>query len=92
MVHVEVETTPLIGTGQHLFPDVHQSLEKAGFKLLATDQPLDHVQFNALFVRSELLQAHAGAIRALLTLTWIPRSARRTVSGMIPERVKQWLR
>lgn len=74
VLHVEVETTPCIGASQHLFADVRRCLEPR-FRLLATDQPLEYAQFNAIFVREKLLRRHAPAIRAWLSLAWLRRRA-----------------
>ena len=73
MLHVEVETTPCIGAGQHLFPDVRRCLEQSGFRLLATDHPLEYAQFNALFLRQELMRTHAVSIGARLALARLRR-------------------
>jgi FkbM family methyltransferase len=79
MLHVEVETTPCIAAGQHLFPDVHRCLEQAGFRLLATDHPLEYPQFNALFVRAELMHTHAASIGARLALARLRRCVGRVL-------------
>ena len=65
MLHVEVETVPLIGAKQKLLPDIERLLD-ADFALLATDHPRDWSQLNALFVRKDALRAHAAEIRAHL--------------------------
>jgi len=54
LLHVEVETSPCIGSNQTLYPEVKALLQRLGFAELATDQALSHVQFNALFVRCDL--------------------------------------
>jgi FkbM family methyltransferase len=73
LLHVEVETTPCIGAHQHLFAEVRDNLQRARFDLLATDQRLDQAQFNALFVRRDLVEARAARIQALLALAWLRR-------------------
>jgi FkbM family methyltransferase len=55
LLHVEVETEPCIGTGQRLYPAVKASLEQLGFAELATDHSRRCTQFNALFLRSDLV-------------------------------------
>jgi len=86
MLHVEVETEPCIGANQRLFRDVEALLVDAGFALLATDQPCAATQFNALFVRADLLRgaaawrvAGARLHRAIKTAVrpLVPRSLRR---------------
>jgi FkbM family methyltransferase len=89
MLHVEVETTPCIGVHQHLFPDVCRCLEQAGFRLLATDKPVEHVQFNALFVRADVLRDRAIRIRAWLALAWLRRSVKRVALACVPSRVRK---
>jgi FkbM family methyltransferase len=54
LVHVEVETSPCIGAEQRLYPQVKALLKQLGLAEVATDQARSHVQFNALFVRSDL--------------------------------------
>lgn len=84
LLHVEVEAVPCIGPAQKLFRDVLNQLEQAGFELLATDAPTDSVQFNALFVRGELLRARAPQIRAWLVLAWLRRRAGRLARKLRP--------
>ena len=62
MLHVEVEIEPIIGTDQKLFADVERVLAAAGFAVLATDQARESLQFNVLFVRTDLLRAKAREI------------------------------
>jgi FkbM family methyltransferase len=54
LLHVEVETAPLISPGQKLHSDVRALLAKFGFVEIGTDQSQRMVQFNALYVRSGL--------------------------------------
>jgi FkbM family methyltransferase len=63
LIHVEVETAAIIGANQKLFTDVDMALTDAGFTLLATDQPIDRRQFNALYVRADVLRDRATRIR-----------------------------
>lgn len=86
LVHVEVESAPCIGAGQHLFADVLRCLEQAGFELLATDHPLEQLQFNALFVRRDLARAHAAPIRAWLALAWLRRHTALLMRRIVPAR------
>jgi FkbM family methyltransferase len=88
LLHVEVETTACIGANQHLFPDVLRCLETAGFALLATDQATVCMQFNALFVRRDLLRRHAAAIRTRLALARYRRGAVQVARRLISPRVR----
>jgi FkbM family methyltransferase len=54
LLHVEVETSPCIAAEQSFYPQVKAQLRRAGFTELATDGEASQVQFNALFVRSQL--------------------------------------
>jgi hypothetical protein len=68
LVHVEVETRPIISPDQKLYPEVKALLDEFGFLELATDQARSSVQFNALFVRRALptgLRLHMYAWLAL---------------------------
>jgi FkbM family methyltransferase len=65
---VEVETEPCIGLNQRLYPEVKSLLHRLGFAELATDQPPSNLQFNALFVRSDLSAGKWFQINAWLAL------------------------
>lgn len=54
LLHVEVETSPCIGSNQKLYWEVKALLTRLGFAELATDQARSDSQFNVLFVRSDL--------------------------------------
>jgi FkbM family methyltransferase len=54
LLHVEVETKPLIGSDQKLYPEVRALAQRLGFAELATDEPRDRDQFNVLYVRRNL--------------------------------------
>jgi FkbM family methyltransferase len=54
LLHVEVESKPLIGSDQKLYPDVKALAQRLGFVELATDQPHECDQFNVLYVRRDL--------------------------------------
>jgi FkbM family methyltransferase len=69
LVHVEVETTPCIGTGQKLYPEVKSLLQQLGFSEVAIDQSRSQMQFNALFARTRLsawmrIALHARTLQA----------------------------
>jgi FkbM family methyltransferase len=91
ILHVEVETEPCIGVSQRLFADVLRCLERAGFMLLATDQPVQNTQFNALFIRRELMRSRAQSIRTWLTLAWLRRRTAQAVLRLVPMRMRRWL-
>jgi FkbM family methyltransferase len=88
MLHVEVETRPFIGAEQKLFADVERELSGTGFELLATDQPRNVLQFNALFVRVDLLAANAAECRKYVKRAHLRRSIRNTVLRLLPARVR----
>jgi len=54
LLHVEVETSPCIGSNQKLYPEVKALLQALGFVELVTNQAHSQTQFDALFVRREL--------------------------------------
>jgi FkbM family methyltransferase len=84
MLHVEVETVACIGATQRLFPDVERLLVDAGFGVLATDQPRTSMQFNALFVRAEILRAKAAEIRLHATTARLQRILKRSLRRLLP--------
>jgi FkbM family methyltransferase len=65
LLHVEVETSPCIGSNQKLYPQVKALLRRLGFTELATDQAPSRTQFNALFVK---FGASAGQRLRMATL------------------------
>jgi FkbM family methyltransferase len=91
LIHVEVETVPCIGVKQRLFPDVERTLLDAGFVLLATDGPATAPQFNALFVRADLLSTKAGEIRWQVARARFYRSVKKAVSPLVPPRFRRFL-
>jgi FkbM family methyltransferase len=92
MLHVEVETAPCIADGQRLFPDVERLLASAGFVLLATDQPRDALQFNALFVRGHWLRTKAAEIRLHAAAAGLQRRLKRSLRPLVPRRLRRLLR
>jgi FkbM family methyltransferase len=91
MLHVEVEIEPIIGANQKLFPDVERVLAEAGFAVLATDQAPESLQFNVLFVRTELLCANAGEIRSWATVARARHLVADAVSMLVPQRIARML-
>lgn len=84
LLHVEVETRPVIGPSQKLFADVEEALTKAGFVLLATDQPRSSLQLNALFVRADLVCANARTISVWLHALRLRRIVARSILPFVP--------
>jgi hypothetical protein len=89
MLHVEVETEPCIGARQKLFADVERLLTDTGFVLLSTDQPRVAVQFNALFVRTDVLQERASQVRWHLAAERLDWNARRAARRLLPQKVRR---
>jgi hypothetical protein len=91
LIHVEVETVPCIGAAQRLFPDVHTTLFDAGFELLATDYPVNVPQFNALFVRTDVMKQSANEIRRHVSREQWRRDMKRVVRPLVPARLRRFL-
>jgi len=66
LLHLEVETTPCIGSDQKLYPDVKGLLQRLGFHEFATDQPPGSPQFNAIFLRDNLDAVARRRVRVCL--------------------------
>ncbi|HEX6998502.1 MAG TPA: FkbM family methyltransferase [Gammaproteobacteria bacterium] len=88
MLHVEVETQRCISPEQKLLEDVERLLGEAGFRLLATDQPRDALQLNALFLRAESLAAKGPEIRRHAARARARRGMKRAVQGLLPRRLR----
>jgi FkbM family methyltransferase len=88
MIHVEVETQPIIGAGQQLFADVERLLLDAGFTLLATDQRPDVLQLNALFVRSADLAAKKAEIFRYARYEAVRRRVTSKLVRLLPMRAR----
>jgi len=84
LIHAEVESSPCIAESQKYHSDVRALLHSAGFVQLATDGPASYPQFNALFVRKELLTIPwwqmRASVRRLLGVA-LRRMTRRTISA-----------
>lgn len=91
MIHVEVETQPIIGKQQRLFADVERALIEAGFVLLATDQRRDVLQLNALFINAESSRASMAEIARLAHYEQLRRKVTRTIVRMMPGRLQRAL-
>lgn len=88
MIHVEVETAPVIGAAQKVFADVEQALRDAGFVLLATDQQPDVLQFNALFVSDAASRAKLAEIARLAHYERLRRRVTRKLVHFMPLRLR----
>lgn len=88
MIHVEVETAPIIGTAQKVFADVERALLEAGFVLLATDQQPDVLQFNALFVSAAASRAKLAEVARQAHYERLRRRVTRTIVHFMPMRVR----
>ncbi len=73
LLHVEVETLLCIAPQQKYYPQVKALLQSAGFTELATDSQPGQIQFNALFVRSDLSGMVRLKARQLLLLLGLRR-------------------
>lgn len=91
IIHVEVETQPMIGASQKLFPDVERILLDEGFVLLATDQRPDVLQFNALFVRAEISWEKRAQVVRIAKYERLRRKVTRTVVRCMPGRLQRAL-
>lgn len=87
MLHVEVETEAIIGSEQKLFQHVEKILNDAGFTLVATDQPLHHLQFNTLFVRADVLRSKMVQIRYWMIVMRLRHILVRNVSQLLPDKL-----
>ena len=91
MIHVEVETEPIIGASQKLFSDVERLLRDEGFVLLATDQRSDVLQFNALFIRAEIAREKRAQVARLAHYERLRRKVTRTIVRLMPARLQRAL-
>ena len=92
LVHVEVETTPLIADAQRTYSDVYALLESSGFVEVATDHPVRDSQFNTLWVRAQQSEAVLRAVRRALVRARLRRCATDIVRYLLPGRVRGRLR
>ena len=84
VVHVEVETTPCIASGQRLYPQVKALLASHGFFEIATDGPPTHQQFNALYVRPARRLDDRLRVASYLVLAWLRTRAARVLRRICP--------
>jgi FkbM family methyltransferase len=90
LLHVEVETSPCIGSDQKLYPQVKSLLQRMGFAELATDHPSSGIQFNALYVRSELSAGTKFRINAWLVCARLRYLLVRALSSLCPACVRRY--
>ena len=94
LLHVEVETVPLIGTDQKLYADVKALLGTKGFIVLATSRADSKSQFNALFVRRDLPAGTRRRMHSMLALAALHRLAANAIRNVCPacaRRLRAWL-
>jgi FkbM family methyltransferase len=89
LLHIEVESTPCIGADQKLYADVNAKLINFGFVEIATDRPVTETQFNAIFVRRDLLPRFSREIARAVALARIRRSTANLARRILPPR---WIR
>lgn len=95
LLHIEVETAPIIGSTQKLYAEVSALLRRWGFRELATDQPRSGSQFNALFIRSDLRHFLRCMVCARLLEAMVRRTLVRAIRRMCPaclRRYQAWRR
>jgi FkbM family methyltransferase len=90
LLHVEVETSPCIGSNQKLYPEVKALLHELGFVELATDQAHTQIQFNALFVRSKLPAAMQFRVSAWLALARLRRCVINAIREICPGCIRRF--
>jgi FkbM family methyltransferase len=84
LLHVEMESAPIISSNQKLYPEVKALLDELGFVELATDQAHSTVQFNALFVRRELPTSLRLCVSTWLALFRVRRCIGRVILAICP--------
>jgi FkbM family methyltransferase len=90
LLHVEVETSPCIGSDQKLYPQVKSLLQRMAFAELATDYPSSGTQFNALYVRSELSAGTKFRINAWLVRARLRYLLVRALSSLCPACLRRY--
>lgn len=89
LLHVEVETSPCIGSNQKLYPEVKALLHRFGFVELATDQAHTMTQFNALFVRRDLLTNTKFRVGMWLALARLRRGVVNAIRAVCPSCIRR---
>lgn len=88
LIHVEVETRPLISAAQKTYLEVRELLLESGFTELASDFPLTGGQFNVLYVRLPAAPAERAALELHLARATWRRHATNLVYRFLPGRVR----
>jgi FkbM family methyltransferase len=91
LLHVEVETTPLIADSQKTYSDVYAFLESAGFEEIATDHPAHGSQFNTLWMRMRQSEAVLRAVRRALVRARLRRYVTDIVHRLLSARACHYL-
>lgn len=89
MLHVEVETSPCIGSNQKLYPEVKTLLQALGFVELATNQAHTQTQFDVLFVRRELPAGMRIRVSAWLALACLRGWAIKAIGAICPTCIRR---
>ena len=84
LLHVEMESKPVISPDQKLHPEVRALLDELGFVELATDQAQSTAQFNALFVRRGLPASVRLHVSAWLALFGVRRRIGAVILAICP--------
>ena len=90
LLHVEVETTPGIGSDQKLYPEVGALAHRLGFAELARDQPRSDEQFNVLYVRRDLPRGTRLALQTRLLRAVVRRLIGRVGLRLCPACVHRY--
>jgi FkbM family methyltransferase len=90
LLHVEVETKPLIGSDQRLYSEVRALAQRLGFAELARDQPGDREQFNVLYVRRDLPFGTRLALQTLLLRAGVRQLIVRVIVRVCPACVRRY--
>jgi FkbM family methyltransferase len=90
LLHVEVETSPCIGSNQKLYPDVKALLQALGFVELATNQAHTQTQFNAVFVRRDLPAGMRFRVSKWLALARLRHWAIKAIRDICPACIRRF--
>jgi FkbM family methyltransferase len=88
LIHVEVETRPLIGTDQKIYSEVRALLLESGFTEIASDHALTGGQFNVLYARLPAAPAARAALALDVRLATWRRRFTNLVYRFLPGRVR----
>ncbi len=91
LLHVEVETLPLIADVQRTYSEVYALLESSGFVEIATDHRVSSKQFNTLWMRARQSEAVLRAVRRRLVRARLRGCMTSIVYRLFPRRVSGYL-